>query len=69
MFIVVAIIFAMSFAIFFVSLENIKHYKTKTPAHLRLKLRKYRKYAVISGFTMITSIGTMIAMYNGMFGG
>lgn len=69
MFIVVAIIFAISFFIFFVSLENIKYYKDKTHVQLRLKLRKHRKHAVISGFTMVASIGAVIAMYNGLIGG
>lgn len=69
MFIVVAIIFALSFFTFFISLENIKYYKDKTHAQLRLKLRKHRKHAVVSIFIMISSIGAMIAMYNGMLGG
>lgn len=69
MFIVVAIIFSMSVAIFYVSFGNVKLYSTKTPAHLRLQLRKYRKYAVVSGFTALTSLGTMIAMYLGVIGG
>lgn len=67
--IVVAIILAISFFIFFASLNNVKLYSHKTPAHLRLQLRKYWKYTVVSGFTMISSIGAMIAMYNGMIGG
>ncbi len=69
MFIVVAIIIGISFFIFFASLNNVKLYSHKTPAHLRLELRKHQKYAVISGFTMISSIGVAIAMYNGLIDG
>lgn len=67
--IVVGVILGISFFFFFASLDNVKLYSTKTPAHLRLQLRKYRKYAVVSGFTMVASIGTMIAMYLGVIGG
>lgn len=67
--IVVAVIVAISFCIFFSSLGNVKLYRTKTPAHLRLQLRNYWKITAVSGFTMVASIGTMIAMYLGVIGG
>lgn len=69
MFIVVAIIFAISFFTFFSSLGNAKLYSTKTPAHLRLQLRKYWKRTTVSGFTAIASIVAIIAMYYEEIGG
>lgn len=63
MFIVVAIIFAISFFTFLASLDNVKHYRTKTPAQLRLQLREYWKHTAVSGFTAVASIVAMIAMY------
>lgn len=66
---VVGVILGISFFIFFSSLGNVKLYSNKTPAHLRLQLRNYWKLTAVSGFTMVASIGTMIAMYLGVIGG
>lgn len=69
MFIIVAIIFAISFFTFFSSLNNVKLYSNTTPAPLRLQLRKYWKLTAVSGFTMVTSIILVIAMYYEEIGG
>lgn len=67
--IVLAVISGISCFFFFAYLDNVRLYRNKTPAHLRLQLRSYWKITAVSGFTMVTSIGTMIAMYLGVIGG
>lgn len=69
MFIVVAIIFSMAVAIFYVSFGNVWYCISEESPHLPLQLRKYQKWVFISGFTALTSLGTMIAMYFGVIGG
>lgn len=69
MFIVVAIIFSMSVAVFYVSFGSVQYYISEESPHLPLQLRKYQKRVFISGSTALTSLGTMIAMYLGVIGG
>lgn len=67
--IVVGVILGISCFFFFAYLDNAYHYRNKIPAHLRLQLRNYWKITAVSGFTMVASIGVMIAMYLGVIGG
>lgn len=69
MFIVVAIIFSMSVAICYVSFGNVWYCTSEESPHLPLQLRKYQRRVFTSGFTALTSLGTMIAMYLGVIGG